>query len=270
MRAGNWLDAMHTAFHSRPSKIEGRSWKSLSLLLLCVVLGCANQQQQVEPPTPLGQRASAAAFSGTATKPTSQPQAVSEKELLSRAIAGDVEAQVSVALLYTHYQLYAKALSFAEKAASRGNHKALVLRHVLHNQHGGALPSSAVVNAFSAGAASAESMPEVRQLADAGDTEAQLILWFDKGNWLFVTSHNSLWLMKAIANGSPMAKAQLAMAYRDGKGVKRDLHTAKRLFQEAAEEGAPVAMVCLGNMYIDGVGVVQNRLTAFEWKKKAA
>ncbi len=244
MRAGDWLDTIHKAGRPGPSNVEGRSWKSLSLLLLCVVLGCASQQQQIEPPTPLSQRTSAEGISATATKPTSQSHNCSEKELLSRAVDGDVDAQLSVALLYTHYGLYAKALSFAEKAASGGNRKATVLRSLIIGQHGDVLPAGEIANAWSAADKKLNSIPRVRFQANTGDTEAHLILWFHKGIWGgLVPSHKPHWLKKAIANGSTMAKAQLGIAYREGKGVKRDLHTAKRLFEEAAEEGDPVAMV---------------------------
>jgi TPR repeat protein len=81
----------------------------------------------------------------------------------------------------------------------------------------------------------------------------------------------------AVAQFTPLAEAgnaeaqhNLAMLYRDGKGVKKDLATSAGWFRRAAEQGIAEAQFYLGYMYDNGEGITQSQHYAFVWYRKAA
>ena len=63
-----------------------RSWKNLILLFFCVVFGCSNQQQRVEPTTPFANQTSPAAPQATSEMPktTHHQQAVFDPALVNQ------------------------------------------------------------------------------------------------------------------------------------------------------------------------------------------
>jgi len=70
--------------------------------------------------------------------------------------------------------------------------------------------------------------------------------------------------------GNAEAQYNLAMLYRTGKGVKKDLNASFRWFQQAAEQGVSDAQYYLAYMYDNGETVEKNLSKAFEWYRKAA
>jgi TPR repeat protein len=81
----------------------------------------------------------------------------------------------------------------------------------------------------------------------------------------------------AVAQFTPLAEAgnaeaqhNLAMLYRDGKGVKKDLATSAGWFRRAAEQGIADAQFYLGYMYDNGEGLTQSQHYAYVWYRKAA
>jgi len=70
--------------------------------------------------------------------------------------------------------------------------------------------------------------------------------------------------------GNAEAQYNLAMLYRTGKGVKKDLNASFRWFQQAAEQGVSDAQYYLAYMYDNGETVEKNLPKAFEWYRKAA
>ncbi len=71
-------------------------------------------------------------------------------------------------------------------------------------------------------------------------------------------------------NGDAEAQYNLAMLYRTGKGVEKDLSASFKWFQQAAEQGIPDAQYYLAYMYDNGETVEKNLPKAFEWYHKAA
>ncbi|MCF6337598.1 MAG: sel1 repeat family protein [Gammaproteobacteria bacterium] len=70
--------------------------------------------------------------------------------------------------------------------------------------------------------------------------------------------------------GNAEAQHNLAMLYRTGKGVEKDMSASFKWFQQAAEQGIPDAQYYLGHMYDSGESVEKDLSKAFEWYKKAA
>jgi TPR repeat protein len=75
---------------------------------------------------------------------------------------------------------------------------------------------------------------------------------------------------KAVAQGDPDAMFDLALLYRDGRGVVQSFEKAAELFTMAAEKGDVKAMFGLGCLYRDGRGVVQSFKKAVELWTMAA
>lgn len=70
--------------------------------------------------------------------------------------------------------------------------------------------------------------------------------------------------------GDPEAQHNLAMLYRTGRGVEKDLTVSARWFRRAAERGVADAQYYLGHLYDTGEGVEQSAKYAFVWYRKAA
>jgi TPR repeat protein len=70
--------------------------------------------------------------------------------------------------------------------------------------------------------------------------------------------------------GNAEAQHNLAMLYRTGKGVKKDLAASFKWFRKAAEQGVSDAQYYLAYMYDNGEAVEKSPEKAFEWYLKAA
>lgn len=63
---------------------------------------------------------------------------------------------------------------------------------------------------------------------------------------------------------------QLAIKYRDGKGVRRDLGKARKLFKKAARAGSPEAMSALGHIELKHGRSARDRRAGVRWLEDAA
>ncbi len=70
--------------------------------------------------------------------------------------------------------------------------------------------------------------------------------------------------------GDAEAQYNLAMMYRQGKGVKKNYESSNAWFRKAADQGIPDAQYYLGHAYDVGEGVASNRKYALVWYRKAA
>ncbi len=78
-------------------------------------------------------------------------------------------------------------------------------------------------------------------------------------------------IFSRLANaGNAEAQHNLAMLYRAGKGVKKDLASSLKWFRRAAEQGIADAQYYLGYMYDNGEAVEKSAQYAFIWYRKAA
>lgn len=70
--------------------------------------------------------------------------------------------------------------------------------------------------------------------------------------------------------GDPAAQFNLAVMYRAGRGVVKNLPKAAEWNRRAAEQGHIDAQTRMGFMYEQGDGVVQNYSEAVKWYRRAA
>ena len=70
--------------------------------------------------------------------------------------------------------------------------------------------------------------------------------------------------------GNAEAQHNLAMLYRAGKGVEKDLSASFKWFKAAAEQDIADAQYYVAYMYDNGEGVEQDLQKAVEWYRKAA
>jgi TPR repeat protein len=70
------------------------------------------------------------------------------------------------------------------------------------------------------------------------------------------------WLEASSAQGDPLAKMQLGVAYASGSGVEQSFEIAVRLLEEAAEAGVGEAIVYMSEAYAEGYGVDKDPVRA--------
>ena len=78
------------------------------------------------------------------------------------------------------------------------------------------------------------------------------------------------WFEKSAAAGNPNAMLSLAAMHREGQGVTKDLHRALALLKQAAASGNPRALILLGGLHLKGEGVEQSDTKAAEYLRQAA
>lgn len=79
------------------------------------------------------------------------------------------------------------------------------------------------------------------------------------------------WYRKAAEKGLPTAQYNLAIRYKDGKGVpQKDYEKCIYWAKKAAAKDHFYAMNLLGELYANGTGVPKNESTALDWYKQAA
>lgn len=102
---------------------------------------------------------------------------------------------------------------------------------------------------------------------------------FPEGNALVGGSDDAKaaeWYRKAAEAGVAVAQSKLAMCYRRGKGVKKDVHEAYQWCLKSADQGDPYAFCQLGDFYRTSLAELNpmvggaNDATAFSWYRKAA
>ena len=94
-----------------------------------------------------------------------------------------------------------------------------------------------------------------------GDAEAQWHIGVqlksaDHPGLLPVDDHAAFkWLVRAARGGATAGWSQVACAYKDGIGVRRDRKKAFALVYASALEGDLASMMNVGRFYRDGIGV---------------
>jgi TPR repeat protein len=119
-----------------------------------------------------------------------------------------------------------------------------------------------------------EQIEQLREWLDKGEAWAQNRMgqWYRNGEYGLKQSYVMAAMLyeKSVAQGDPNAMYDLALLYRDGKGVVQSFEKTAELYAMAAERGHVNAMFNLGNWYRDGKGVVQSFKKALELYTKAA
>jgi len=112
-----------------------------------------------------------------------------------------------------------------------------------------------------------------RPLAEAGDAEAQynLAILYRSGRGVAKDLDASRrWFLRAAQQGLAAAQYQLGYLYDTGEGVEQSDRYAFLWYRKAAEQGHPKAQTNLGVMYADGSGVAQDLKQAYVWFSLAA
>lgn len=112
-----------------------------------------------------------------------------------------------------------------------------------------------------------------KELADKGDAEAQynLAIMYRQGKGIKQDTKIALeWFEKSAAQGLTNAEYYLGHLYDSGDGVPRDPQTAVSWYKKAAEKGNPLAQSNLGVAYASGEGVQQDIIKAYVWFSLAA
>lgn len=112
------------------------------------------------------------------------------------------------------------------------------------------------------------------KLAQVGDVDAQFTVGvaFETGNRARRDEAEAArWFRQAALQGNVEAQYHLARLVAKGaKGLKQDLPTAIKLYQDAAAKGHPEAMNALGQAYQTGRGTAADPARAADWYRKAA
>jgi TPR repeat protein len=74
----------------------------------------------------------------------------------------------------------------------------------------------------------------------------------------------------AAESGDGQAALYIGLLYDLGRGVTRDVQTARAWYEQAAMLGNSIAMFNLGVLYDSGIGVSRNRAISVDWYRKAA
>ena len=111
-------------------------------------------------------------------------------------------------------------------------------------------------------------------LARVGDVDAQFEvgLAYETGTGVDADEAEAArWFRQAALQGNVEAQYHLArLVARGARGLKQDLDTALKLYQDAASKGHPQAMNALGQAYQQGRGTEADLAKAAEWYAKAA
>jgi TPR repeat protein len=135
---------------------------------------------------------------------------------------------------------------------------------------------AAVLAAAPAAAQSLKELPFDKQmtLAKVGDVDAQFEvgLAYETGNGVTRDEAEAArWFRQSALQGNVEAQYHLArLVARGAKGLKQDLPTALKLYQDAAARGHADAMNALGKAYQQGKGTSTDLAKAAEWYGKAA
>lgn len=108
--------------------------------------------------------------------------------------------------------------------------------------------------------------------AEMGDTNAMMLLAMKYKNGDGIKkdlTRAEQWVRKAADMGDSIAQDNLGVMYRDGEGVDKDPEKAVNWFTLSSKQGNPEAQGNLGQMYLNGTGTNQDFYLAFAWSKLA-
>lgn len=146
--------------------------------------------------------------------------------------------------------------------------KLLLLTTVLLASTGNALATCAGSDTDPAAAFAA-----CRQIADAGDADAQRMLGnlYQAGNGVAQSNTDALvWYRKAADQGNAAAMHNIGVMYDSGNGVPRDHVVAAEWYRQAIDRNFAPAMYNLGLLYEYGMSLKQDYAMAMQLYRQAA
>ena len=187
-------------------------------------------------------------------------------ELQQKAEAGDIAAQLNLALCYDIGSGIEKnpveAHKWFLKAAEQGNGRAM----------------NAVGNYYKYGTGGVEKDLETaitwyRKSAEQGNDRGQYSLGVCYANGTGVEKDLTeavKWYRKSAEQGNVNAQYALGWCYAQGQGVEKDLAEAVKWYLKSAEQGNAYAQFTIGRYYLLGRGVEKNLVEAVKWFRKSA
>jgi TPR repeat protein len=118
------------------------------------------------------------------------------------------------------------------------------------------------------GPARAQSMEDLKSMADEGIASAQCLMGFkylDGDEVKQDTQEAIRWFRLAAENGDSHAAYTLGRTYNNGEGVPVDYAEAMKWYRMAAEKGDANSQFRLAEMYLEGHGVEKDKISAFAW-----
>jgi TPR repeat protein len=112
-----------------------------------------------------------------------------------------------------------------------------------------------------------------RQLADAGNAEAQLALgtMYEFGEGVPATlAEAAKWYRKAAEQGNVEAQLNLGFMHVNGQGVSRDYAKALIWYEKAAQQGSALAQYSVAALSEKGLGTPKDLVKAYKWYSIAA
>ena len=187
-------------------------------------------------------------------------------ELQQRAEAGDVAAQLDIALCYDSGSGIEKNLVEAHKwflkAAEQGNGRAMNAVGIDYANGTGGVEKN--LN---------EAVKWYRKSAEQGNDRGQNNLGrcYQYGNGVEKDLNEAVkWYRKSAEQGSAFGQNSLARCYQSGTGVEKDLAEAVKWYRKSAEQGDAHGQYYLGWCYAHGQGVEKDLAEAVKWYRKSA
>jgi localization factor PodJL len=134
-------------------------------------------------------------------------------------------------------------------------------------------PVGTIGNAGGGGAPARDALTAIRDLAAAGDANAQFELGsrYTEGRGVGRDAKAAFqWFQKSAEQGLAPAQYRLGSLYEKGVGVERDYLQARGWYQRAAQAGNARAMHNLAVLYAEGGDGKPDYVQAAEWFQKAA
>ncbi len=186
-------------------------------------------------------------------------------DALKRAEAGDVEAQVLVAIALTDGLGVSKdttrALQWTQAAADKGHPMG---QNMLGNlcERGTGVEQDPVKAAEWFARAAAQGY---------GQAQANLGRAYFNGRGVRPDPAEAVRLFRLAADqGNVSGQLMLAYAYETGRGVERNVREVAAWYRKAAEQGDAEGQCLFGIASFNGAGVPKNKPEAEEWFKKAS
>ena len=140
-------------------------------------------------------------------------------ELLSKAEAGDADAQYRLGLLYRDGGIATEALKWFRAAADSGHAEAWLSLGYIHSK-GLVVPQNReeARKCFLAG-------------AERGNAQAQVLIGLSYANGPNANYAEAVtWYRLAAEQGEPLAQSYLSMMYEEGRGIEQDLVQAYKWY----------------------------------------
>jgi TPR repeat protein len=191
---------------------------------------------------------------------------------------GHAEAQAVLGLNYMQglgvAADYAEAARWSKLAADQGHGGAAYNLASMYSRGGPGLAADRALAERWARVAMAKGFPDALKARPAqAEPTAEAAALFREGQRLYRAGDMAgaaRVFARCAAMGDAKCQLQIGWHHEEGKGVERNLATAVKWYQAAAEQNDPVAAENLGNMHQLGRGTRKNCRTAVEWYARAA